>query len=316
MNRKIYILFGGPSSEHEVSFGTRDYFLKLYRDKQPTTIYWRRDGKFEIMGEEYSEDKVISFLSEKKAVVLIAAHGEKVEDGYIQQKFEKERIPFTGSDSDSCELSMDKYRSMEHVKSIVNVPKTYKTAPADFNFQKMVKIIGKDYPLFVKPVDLGSSVDIHKVESETKLKKLIKRLSRDEYLFQSEIKGTEVSLASVREDNSFMNLYPTEIIPSSDFFDYKAKYIPGQSEEITPARISEKLTKKLQEKTNKIHQALGLGYYSRSDFIIDENEEIFYLETNSLPGMTQTSLVPQQLKYSEKVKDFIEGLINRKNLIG
>jgi D-alanine-D-alanine ligase len=106
-----------------------------------------------------------------------------------------------------------------------------------------------------------------------------------------------------------MYLYPTEIIPRASFFDYESKYVKGKLKEITPARISEKQTNEVLSATNKIHELLGLGYYSRSDFILTKDGTLYFLETNALPGMTKTSLVPQQLRYSNKLKDFKKGLL-------
>lgn len=281
---KIYVLYGGPSSEREVSFGTKDFFMDLYKEFNPIEIEWPQD---DLKGE------FVQSIDPKDSIVVNASHGEYVEDGYIQSIFEKKGIAYTGSDAKSCALSMDKEKSQKTVKKIVETIPTTRD-PKDL-----------DFPFIAKPNAKGSSVGIYLISNQAELSEL--DFSED-YIFQPFIKGTEVSLGSVREGDSFMELFPTEIIPKSDFFDYSSKYDAGGAEEITPARISQKETAKLREITNRVHDALGLGYYSRSDFIISEGST-YYLETNSLPGMTKTSLIPQQLRYSDKLDVFKSGLL-------
>lgn len=307
------ILYGGPTSEREVSFATKDYFYKLYKNYQPNLIEWQIDFNFKLGDKEISIEQLISWLKRYKILVIISSHGEYVEDGYLQKIFENNKISFTGSNSKASHLSINKFGSYNKVRKIVKTIPTYKIKPNQFDYQKMTEILGHKFPIFIKPNNLGSSVGAYKIDNKNNLLDIIDKLNNIDYLFQPFIEGLEVSLGSVREGTGFMKLFPTEIKPKNKFFDYQAKYEDGKSEEITPARLPLSLIRELREITNKIHQVLGLGYYSRSDFIIDKNLNIYYLETNSLPGMTKTSLLPQQLTFSHKLGDFKKDLI--KNVI-
>ena len=309
MNKKLHIIYGGPSSEREVSFETKDYFIDLFAENNPIPVEWLENFSFKLGKIVTDTNLLLETLSKENSLVIIASHGEYVEDGYLQELLEENKIEFTGSDSKSCKLSMDKCASFEKIKTFTDLIPTYSTLPINFNYHDMTKVIKSEFPIFAKPNNLGSSIGIYKISNLKDLEKVVIKLDNIEYLFQPAIKGTEVSLGVVREGDSFMNLFPTEIISQNEFFDYKSKYEVGGSKEITPARISPKLTKQLQELTNKIHRTLGLGYYSRSDFIIDENDTIYYLETNSLPGMTKTSLLPRQLVHACKIGDFKVGLL-------
>jgi D-alanine-D-alanine ligase len=308
-NPNYFVLFGGPSSERKVSFGTRDYFCELYAYLNPRVIEWREDFSFTLDQKDYSEKELLNFLKRNNAVIIIASHGEYVEDGYIQEKFQDNHIRFTGSNAIACRLSMNKYASAKAVENFALTIPTYKTLPSKFSVQELSTTFPERYPLFIKPNNLGSSIGTYKIYSREDLLKRLQTLSNLEYLFQPALEGVEVSLGTVRRNTGFVKLYPTEIIPKSEFFDYAAKYKAGGSEEITPAQIGKNLTTKLQKLANRIHNTLGLGYYSRSDFIIAPDKRIYYLETNSLPGMTKTSLIPQQLAYVDKVEEFRNGLI-------
>lgn len=300
LKNKFVILFGGPSSEREVSLGTSDFFLDMYSDYDTLTVEWKSDHMFNFSGQSIDEEAFLKKLIDNEYSVILASHGEYFEDGYIQEKLEKAGVRFTGSDSASCKLSMDKVKSQENVKNITKIIPTHRS------YQDL------KYPFIAKPNALGSSIGVYIVKNDSDLDKFSKFFN-DDYIFQPLIKGRELSLGSVRDGSGFLKLYPTEIRPKKDFFDYEAKYVSGMSEEITPANLDLETTQCLVEMTNKIHNSLGLGYYSRTDYILSEDGDMFYLETNSLPGMTKTSLVPQQLSYSNLTNDFKQGLI--KNMI-
>lgn len=296
MNQELIILYGGPSSERDVSFGTKDFFCNLYKELNPISVEWTKELTFIYNNQHLDESKFLHLIADHGATVIISSHGEYVEDGYIQSKFEKYRIPYTGSNSKSCKLSMDKRRAQKAVRSIVQ------TIPTFNDYRDLA------FPFVAKPNSLGSSVGVFIVENQARLLELLPFFNIG-YIFQPFVKGMELSLGTVRSREGFLNLYPTEIIPKTAFFDYEAKYTTGMVEEITPARISKKLTSEIQRITNTVHEVLGLGYYSRSDFILSDNNQLYYLETNALPGMTETSLVPQQLKHSGYMHEFKEGLL-------
>lgn len=296
MKQEIVILYGGPSSERNVSYGTKNFFCNLYQELDPIPVEWKKDFTFNYKNQNLSEHNFLEKLRNKNTVVIISSHGEYVEDGYIQSKFEQNGIQFTGSDSKSCRLSMDKRKTQETVREVVKI------IPTHNNFKDL------KFPFVAKPNSLGSSLGVFIIENEEQLQDKVPLFNKN-YIYQPYIKGRELSLGVVRSGEGFLKLYPTEIIPKKTFFDYEAKYTTGMSVEITPAQISLELTNNIRNITNKIHNILGLGYYSRSDFIFTEDDQLIFLETNSLPGMTETSLVPQQLRYSELLEEFKKGLL-------
>jgi D-alanine-D-alanine ligase len=305
----IYILYGGPSSENEVSKKSKEFYKVLLAAKNPREIEWLTLDSFKIDGKELTLAEMLQQVKSTSGIVVNSTHGEYGEDGWIQKHFEDNNIRFTGSDAQSSALAMDKVKAQEMVKDIVTIIKTYTSTPTQFNLAAMYNVIGENYPIFIKPNAKGSSVNTYKISSEPELLELMSSLPTDTYLFQPAITGMEVSMGTVCNQGEFYKLYPTEIIPASSFFDYDSKYQNNGAKEITPARLSDELLKKIATLANKIHIRLGLGFYSRSDFIVHESGAIYYLETNTLPGFTATSLLPQQLKYSKLLEKFAKDIL-------
>ena len=172
-----------------------------------------------------------------------------------------------------------------------------------------------NFPVFIKPTTGGSSVGVGKanniIEIVSKLNELF--LTENSVLIQENISGIEVSCGvlekKIGQSYEAFSLYPTEIVPTNEFFDYEAKYKLGKSQEITPARISKELTDSIRESALLAHKILGCKGYSRTDFILQNNKP-YILETNTLPGMTETSLIPQQAAYAGfAMKDVFDWLI-------
>jgi D-alanine-D-alanine ligase len=164
-------------------------------------------------------------------------------------------------------------------------------------------------PCFVKPADNGSSVGVTKVVSEKELNEALDEAEKfsDNVLVEKQVVGREFSVGIL----DGKALPPIEIIASGDFYNYKVKYQAGLAREICPAPLSEELTHKLQGYAERAHKILRLGAYSRIDFILDEGGEFFFLEANALPGMTPTSLLPQEaaasgMSYTELCLKLIE----------
>lgn len=310
---KLYILYGGPSSEREVSFSSKKYFEKLYSEYSPILVEWLENFDFKVGSKLHSEAEFYENLSAEDCIVIIASHGEYVEDGYIQKKFEECGIKYTGSDSKSCKLAMDKAKSQKVASKICDVKfvPTYSFSPKAYNYDKTEVSLGKScFPLFLKPNNLGSSVGMYLVNNKKELEEVVKTLPDISYLAQPKIDGVELSVGTVRDGDDYLDLPPTEIRPIlGEFFTWDAKYKVGGSEELTPATVGLYVQEKVKNSANAVHNALGLGYYSRSDFIFSDNDEIYYLETNPLPGMSSTSLLPQQLEVSKNISAFKKGLL-------
>ncbi len=239
---------------------------------------------------------------EKIDVVFLALHGPFGEDGTVQGLLEMMNIPYTGSGVLASALAMDKAKCKEVY--IYNNIKTPRFVTCDCwewkkNAGDLINNIEMNlsYPCVVKPSNLGSSVGTFIVKSGDELKeKILLALDYDNRVIVEEyIKGTEITCpvlgAFAGEEPSALPL--VEIIPpgSAVFFDYDVKY-NGRTQEITPARISEELTVRAQELGIKVHKILGCAGLSRTDMIIKDNE-LYVLETNTIPGMTRNSLFPQ-----------------------
>jgi len=290
--------FIGPSSDNIRSLTTfnfidekeNSYELNISEDNWPVTVSTGIE-KFKT--------------GEKIDVVFIALHGPYGEDGTVQGLLELMDIAYTGSDVLSSALAMNKAMCKEvYIYNGIKVPDFIACNYHEWDKDKDRIILEAkkklDYPCVVKPSSLGSSVGTCIVKNqEDLLDKVSKAFEYDNIvLIEKYLKGTEITCAVLGgisgEDPVALPL--TEIIPPDnvDFFDYDVKY-DGSTQEITPARISEELTLKAQNLGVKSHKVLGCGGMSRTDMII-QGEDLYVLETNTIPGMTLNSLYPQAAK--------------------
>ena len=247
-------------------------------------------------------ENVLEFCKMADAVFL-ALHGGVGENGKLQALLEMNGIRFTGSSSLGCAVSMDKILSKQLVSSIGLPTADWLTDDADR--EDLIKMI----PCFVKPADNGSSVGVSRVAKAEELDRALcdAKIYSDRILVEREIRGREFSVGVL----GGKALPPIEIITNGEFYDYKIKYQSGMAREICPAPISSELTQKLGDYAERIHKTLCLGSYSRIDFIMDSESEFYFLEANALPGMTPTSLLPQEaaaegICYEELCKKIIE----------
>ncbi len=200
-------------------------------------------------------------------------------------------MPYTGSSSRASQLGMDKEKSLKLFKKS-------RLAVADF-VTKVEKIPEIGLPAVIKPLDRGSSIGVSIVKSFGELVPAIQldRRYSSKIMSQKYIKGREYTCGVLDVGKNTIPLLPTEIIPKkSAFFDYTAKYTAGASREITPPRLSHKKIEELQKLALKAHKAIGACGLSRTDFIKDRDGRFYVLEINTLPGMTETSLLPQAAK--------------------
>lgn len=310
---KVALIFGGTSQEREVSLRTgRTMATNLDPKKYDVVpIEISMEGKWltssetiRQIGREVKTQKVtgqglvpIEKSSQGKIdVALLALHGPGGEDGTIQGMLELLKIPYTCSGVLASALAMDKVRTKAFVSAIgINVPpahlvdkKSYLKNPQTF----LKKIRGK---VVVKPNRMGSSLGTFIVSGKSNVDKAIKKAFRhdDEVLVEKFIQGTELTVPIL--GNTKPQALPViEIVPViSDFFDYKAKYAVGGTDEIVPARVPEQIRKKIQALALKVHLALGCRGLTRSDFILNAKGELYFLEINTIPGLTPTSLVPK-----------------------
>jgi D-alanine-D-alanine ligase len=304
---KIAILSGGPSSEHEVSLKSGENVVKnldLNRfEIVPITITKDRVWVDRVNEIELSENDAIEHLKKEAIdIVFIALHGEYGEDGTLQKLLEEKGLRFTGSGSTASAVAMDKVLTTSALKKAgLSVPLHQEITKSDWKENKkdltedVLKNIG--LPCVVKPVSGGSSIGIHIVRDLDSLTAAVNDAFEygERILVQKFIAGRELTCAVLEQkDGSEIPLVPTEIMPkdTSTFFDYEAKYTPGASIEVTPPDMPDSKIKQIQNAALLAHVAIGCKGISRTDFIITK-DELFLLEINTIPGMTETSLVPQ-----------------------
>lgn len=323
---RVGVLMGGPSSEHDVSLATgRNVVENLDRSKyEPIGIRITKNKEWFIKGRKTSEAKALAGCD----LIFNALHGTFGEDGRIQALLEYYEKPYTGSGIIASALAMDKLRSREVFKMAgLKVPKTLKVRRGD-NYDSLVKVfVNKvtNFPVVVKPCSNGSSVGVSIVRNNDQLGKAISSAFKldKKVLIEEFIEGTEVTCGVLENfsaegrpasgRNGRISALPvTEIVPrkGNTFFNYKAKYKSGHSDEITPARISSDTTAMVQEIAEKAHESLGCRAYSRTDMIIS-GKDIYVLETNTLPGLTNASLFPKAasvagLTFSQLLDGIIE----------
>ncbi len=329
----IVVLAGGLSMERDVSLASGSLIANALRDAGHRAIlvdlYYGIEkekmnfdgfsGKYEYKIPEIAPDlqklvkenggrenpvgeNVVEFCK-MADVTFLALHGGVGENGKLQALLEMNGIRFTGSSSVGCMLSMDKIISKELIAK-AGIPTAQWLTNKD-----EASALNSLIPCFVKPADNGSSVGVTKVVSEQELADALTEAERfsENVLIEKQVVGREFSVGILNGKA----LPPIEIIATGDFYNYKVKYQAGLAREICPAPISNELTAKLQSYAERAHNVLRLGSYSRIDFILDKNNEFFFLEANALPGMTPTSLLPQEaaaagLSYTELCLKLIE----------
>ncbi len=299
------IFYGGYGPEFDISLQSAQFIQsvlapigwKLYLVEVSKSGYRAFDSQRNLL-DFLSEDFIIIENSErhKIQVAFNAIHGPPGEDGELAKLFEKHQIPHTSCSSEVAQLTFDKHKCLSRLEQIgVHRPKYYFL---DKFFMTTFDLIDKKvgYPCFVKPARSGSSFGISRVEHKLQLIQAFKHASLldKRILIEKAVKGTEVSVGVVPWKNKILVLPITELISQNPFFDYEAKYL-GKSDEITPARISEQKKNEIETIAKDIYTYLGLKGATRSEFIIQE-EKIYLLEVNTVPGFTSVSILPQQLQ--------------------
>lgn len=282
---KILLLMGGGGTEHQVSLNSGQEVLRNF-DLE----------KYEVVSM-IIENKNIDIQEIKKNnpdVVFIVIHGSIGEDGTIQKLLEEENIKFVGCGSEASKIGIDKIKFKNLMrKNKLPVAKDLEVVlDQAIDFEK-IKFLGRKW--VVKPTTQGSSVGVSIVEDINKIGDAIKEAFKydKKILVEEFIDGVEVSCGVIEENGVIQALPIIEICPKNDFFNYEAKYTEGKCEEIVPARLSDELTKKIQEYSRIIFKLIGGRGFARIDFIIRENNPII-LEINTIPGMTPNSLLPKE----------------------
>lgn len=304
MKQNIALIYGGYSSEWEVSVKSGKNVAK-YIDPQKYNVYEillsRKSWAVQIEGRAIEIDKSdFSFILDEEKIkfdkAFIMIHGTPGENGLLQAYFEMIELRHTGCSARAATLSFDKFACKTYLKGAgINLAKDIFLRKGDeYSEKDIIDKIG--LPLFVKPNQGGSSFGVTKVKTEAALGEAIDTAFKedDSVLIEEFIEGREMTNGIYSDGKKLISLPVTEIVSKNEYFDYEAKYL-GESEEICPAKISDAVTKQIQEATKKIYHRFGCRGLVRMDYII-KGDQVFFLEINPIPGMTDASLVPVQVK--------------------
>jgi D-alanine-D-alanine ligase len=265
---KIAVFMGGVSSEREVSLRTGKAILESLL----------RQG-YDAYEVKLNEDNLLTaFIENEYDLAYLALHGEFGEDGRIQGILDIIKKPYTGSGVTSSAIAMDKNMTKIIAADMgIRIPKSYKT-------REEVDV----FPVVVKPSTEGSSVGLYICQNESELDEALEKLGNRNVVIEEFIEGEELTVGVLKGEP----LGVLKIKPKSGLYDYNSKYTAGMTEYEYPAKISLESYEEAMKFSEQIHRGLGLDGVSRSDFILKENK-VYFLEVNTCPGMTETSLVPK-----------------------
>ena len=315
MQTIVGVLRGGPSREHEVSLRSGATILSNLPEEKYVArdIYIDKSGQWHDRGRPISPDKVLRQVD----VVLIGLHGEYGEDGEVQKLLERFGIPYAGADSFGSYLAMHKLMAKTRAQEagLLTPESHYIERAEDSETGAGDAVRHFHQPVVVKPIAWGSSVGVSIVAGYAPVLAAVKRLFTDgasRVLIEEYIRGKEATVGVVEKlrGEALYTLPPIEIIPpKGDFYSYDSKY-SGATRHVCPGNFSRVASEELRRAAKVMHRALGLRHYSRSDFIVAP-KGVYYLETNTLPGLTTESNFPMALaSVGVTFPDFLSHLVN------
>lgn len=323
MKKNIALLAGGYSGEYVISIATAKT-IEANLDPERYQIYKiiiTREGWWHEAedGSHVSVDKsdfTLTVAGRKISfdAVFIAIHGTPGEDGRIQGYLDMLQIPYTSCNAIVSALTFNKSFCNSVVKdfNVVNIAHSvhlYKGEP--YSMGAILDVLR--LPVFVKPNESGSSLGVSKVKKIEDLLPAIEKAFREDeqVLIEEFIEGRELTIGVYRVDGRLHTLPATEIVSNNEFFDYEAKYTPGVTSEITPAKISNTVREQLETKASYIYRHLNCRGVVRMDFILQQpSEKLYFLEVNTMPGQSENSIVPQQVRAAGlDLRDFYGALL-------
>jgi len=320
----IAVVYGGYSSEREISIKSGKYVASII-DKNKFRVFEIDINKKSWLAVDYQKqinkaDFSLQIGDEKihfdAAVIVI--HGNPGENGVLQAYFDMLQIPYTSCNTLSSALTFNKFYANNFLRSFdIKIAKSIVLRKEDREQEKLQKFIDLvGLPVFVKPSAGGSSFGTTKVKKEEKLQFAINEAFKeaDEVLVEEFIEGRELTCGVVKMNGQIRTLTPIEVVSKNEFFDYEAKYNSNLNEEIIPAPVDKKIITEIKKISEKIYQLLNCSGIVRIDYILKKNE-LFFLELNSVPGMTSESIVPKMIRYenlniTELFTNLIEDMIN------
>lgn len=308
----MLVVYGGPGGEHEVSLKSGENVISALNVTDGENKYEVESLLLPKNFKKFRQADLNKWRQEK-VLVLPIMHGKFGEGGEVQSILEKNKIKFIGCGSKVSKVCIDKFATQKVlIKNKVLTPRTWVV-------KKIADVIkNKEGVFIVKQNDGGSSVDLFKVKTKKELERAVKTLLKKykTCLVQEFVEGREFTCGVMQNKKKILALPVTEIVlTKGELFDYEAKYSVGGCEEITPAKIDDKLRQKIQTIAKRVFKVLGCRDLGRVDMIVDKKGHIFVLEINTMPGMTETSLIPQQLAADNMTTgEFLDILIANQNL--
>ena len=322
MNTKnIAVICGGDSSEYEVSLkSAKNIYHSINTELFTPWMVRMRFGEWVVVKNDTIIAQVdksdFSFTIENKKIkpgfAFIMIHGTPGEDGKLQGYFDLLNIPHSASGVYASALTFHKFHCDNFLRAF-----DIKMAKSLY-FQKGDKIDSSkihdeiSLPMFIKPSAGGSSFGVTKVKSKEEIQPAIEAAYKEskDCLCEEFIDGLELAVGVCELDGEVLPFLPTEVIPKGEFFDFNSKYDIGGATEITPARIPEDKLEQCRQLTAHLYKLTGCKGIARIDFIL-KNNVFYFLEINTVPGMTATSFIPQQLDaMNMKLSDVVTSIIN------
>ena len=322
LKRNIAIVCGGDSSEHDVSLRSAQGLYSFF-DKERYNVYIvdikGQDWHVELPGgiTAQIDRNDFSFVEDGKVkwfdYAYITIHGTPGENGILQGYLDLIGIPYSTSGVLVEAMTFDKFVLNQYLRGYgvavadsLLIRQGYEQLVSDDEIERRIGM-----PCFVKPAADGSSFGVSKVKNKDQLAPAIRKamLESDEIMVEQFLDGTEISIGVYKTKEKSVVLPATEVVTTNEFFDYDAKY-NGQVQEITPARLSEDITRRVREITSHIYDILHCNGIIRIDYIISKEGKIFMLEVNTTPGMTPTSFIPQQVRAAGlEMKDVLSDIV-------
>ena len=297
----VGIFCGGFSSEFEISLKSaqtiQDHFPNNYQTVKITVA--KTGWNALIDGKTYPFDlNTMSYAITEPVRIdlgIVYVHGDPGENGKIQALLDMHGIPYLNAGSLASSLSFDKWYCNQFLKGF-GIPVANSLVlnhATQYSTSEIIESLG--LPVFVKPSDSGSSYGISKVKTADELPAALESAFKEgkTVVIESFLNGTEVTCGVYRRENGLFALPLTEIASENEFFDYEAKYL-GKSSEITPARVSDEIREKVQQRAKYIYELMNLKSVARIDFMLVNNEP-YVIEVNTTPGFSPASIVPQML---------------------
>jgi len=315
MQTIVGVLRGGVSREHEASLKTGAAIIANLPEERFSArdIYIDKNGQWHDRGRSVAPERVLRQID----VAIIGLHGEFGESGEVQKLLERFGVSYAGADSFGSYLAMHKLMAKTRAKEAGLLTPAFHYIERPEESEAVAHAIIRTFhqPVVVKPVGWGSSIGVSVVGGYAPVLSSIEQLFSEgarSVLVEERIRGREATVGVVEglRGEALYTLPSVEIIPpEGDFFSYAAKY-SGAARQVCPGNFSRVVNEELQRAAKVMHRALGLRHYSRSDFIVAPRG-VYYLETNTLPGLTPESLLPKSLAtVGVSFPDFLSHLVN------